>query len=378
MKIMHIIIGLNIGGAELMLKRLLLSTPTMMRSSKTIISLTTLGKVGAELRDSGFAVYVLNSRGLLSIPRLLVMLIQLMRRHKPDIVQTWLYHADFFGGVAAKLAGVKHVIWDVRTTELNKRPYSTVIIRKICAVLSYIIPSKIVFAADASRKKHIKLGYSAKKMLVISNGFDLPFVPVTQEKKNDFRLQHGIHESHVVIGSLGRFNKLKAQDIFVKATGSLVDEFPNARFLMVGKNLDTSNSTLMSWINATGFPHHFILLGERIDVMECLSVMDVFCLHSHSEGFPNALGEAMAMRLPCISTDVGDARLLLADTGILVEKNNSEVLAEGLKQLLKLDPVERTLLGERAAKRVRTLFTLEQACAKFSTVYDELLKGKKR
>jgi glycosyltransferase involved in cell wall biosynthesis len=102
--------------------------------------------------------------------------------------------------------------------------------------------------------------------------------------------------------------------------------------------------------------------------------MDVFCLSSRTEGFPNVVGEAMAMGLPCVVTNVGDAARLVADTGYVVPKENPSALAAGLEKMLELDPAQRAALGAKAKGRIAADFTIERARQRFESLYDSLDK----
>jgi glycosyltransferase involved in cell wall biosynthesis len=143
--------------------------------------------------------------------------------------------------------------------------------------------------------------------------------------------------------------------------------------MMVGRDLDVDNVDLSSCINETGYSDRFVLLGERSDVPVCLSAMDIFCLHSRTEGFPNVLGEAMAMGLPCVATDVGDAALLLADGGVIVPKKNSAALAQGLEKLCRLTPAGRIALGKKSKHRVRDEFSMTRTRDRFEAIYTKIV-----
>lgn len=147
---------------------------------------------------------------------------------------------------------------------------------------------------------------------------------------------------------------------------------------MVGRGLDGSNEALMRGIEACGLAQRFVLAGERKDVPICLSAIDVFCLHSRNEGFPNVLAEAMAMGLPCVTTDVGDAAMLLGDCGHVVPKQDAAALAQGVARLLQLDPAARQALGRRARARVLAQFTIATTRAGFEAVYQRLLNEGRR
>jgi glycosyltransferase involved in cell wall biosynthesis len=130
----------------------------------------------------------------------------------------------------------------------------------------------------------------------------------------------------------------------------------------------------MKLITTTGFPERFVLLGERADPAACLDAMDVFVLSSCTEGFPNVLGEAMAMGLPCVSTDVGDAALLMGSREWLVSSRDSKALADKLTQLLSLPPEDYQSLGAYGRERVEKVFSMTATAQKFMNLYGNLVK----
>lgn len=372
-KILHVIGGLEIGGAEMALYRLITGSVNG-KYEHAVVALTPDGPMGDRLLALGIELTTFDFRkapiahflGLLSF----------LRRKQPDIVQTWMYHADMFGGLAARLAGNRNIIWGIRTSELTAgNSKMTVIARRICAWLSSRLPHTIVCVAEAARRTHIRAGYDSARMVVVPNGFDLSRLTADDGQVGLLRRQCGLGDETVVIGSLGRFNASKDQQNFVRAAGLLAQQYPHARFLMVGRDLDADNKELRTWIADTGHADRFVLLGERSDVPVCLAAMDIFCLSSRNEGFPNAVGEAMGMGVPCVVTDVGDAALLVDDAGIVVPKEDSPALARGLERLLAMTPEARRQMGQQARTRIRTEFTMERARERFESIYQRLLKG---
>ena len=374
MLIVHVITGLDVGGAELMLKRLVESHSGNANYRHVIISLTGIGKVGQQLQASGIEVRALGMRSAIDIPRVIWRLVRLIRTSRSDVVQTWMYHADLLGGLAAHMAGNPHVIWGIRTTDISAGgSLTTAIVRRFCARLSRWVPSAIVCAAEASRQSHIAVGYDATKMVVIPNGYNFAWLNASLEERQSLREQCGINQNEVVLGTLGRFHADKDQENFVRSAALLAPQYPQLRFLMVGRGLDWANAQLADWIVSTGFESRFVLLDERKDVPQCLAAMDIFCLHSRTEGFPNVLAEAMAMGLPCITTDVGDAAILLADTGVVVPQGDSAALAQGVKRLLAFDQDARHALGRRAKALVEAKFSIARARERFEEIYRQVL-----
>lgn len=369
-RVMHIVSGLAVGGAELALYRLITSSRGG-EHSHAVVALTPDGGMGQYFNDAGIELTRLDFKS--SPVSDFLDLLLLIRKTRPDIVQTWMYHADMLGGVAARLTGNRNVIWGIRTSELNVGDArATLLVRQICAWLSRFVPHTIVCVAEAAREAHALVGYDATRMVVVPNGFDLSRLVATAEQRRALREQCGIADDEVVIGSLGRFNRNKDQENFVRAAGMLAVDHERVRYLMAGRDIDAGNAELMQWIAHTGCPERFLLLGERTDVPVCLSAMDIFCLSSRTEGFPNVVGEAMAMGVPCVVTDVGDAAMLVADTGTVVPKEDPGALAGGLARMLRLTPEARRQLGERAKQRIHAEFSLERARDRFEAIYERL------
>lgn len=369
--VLHVISGLKVGGAEMALYRLIMNS----RGGKFTHSVIALHPEGAMLQkfiDVGIEIVVLNFKRspMLNFFRL----ISLIRRNRPDIVQTWMYHADFLGGLAACLARNRNVIWGIRTTEVGVDGLGvTAIVRWACALLSWWVPVSIVCAAEASRRKHIAVGYDAARMVVIPNGFDLDSLVVTAEQRTALRESCGFSVDDVVIGSLGRFNTDKDHENFIRAAGQLAKQNERVRFLLAGRDLTAGNAELAQLLTKTGHANRFVLLGERADVPVCLAAMDIFCLSSRTEGFPNAVGEAMAMSLPCVVTDVGDAAMLVGIAGVVVPKENSVALAQGLSHILQMSSDARQQMGQQAKARIRAEFKMEHARERFEALYDQVI-----
>jgi glycosyltransferase involved in cell wall biosynthesis len=334
--------------------------------------LSTPGTLSPQLRADGIEVIALGMKSFLDAPRALWRLAGLIRRRRPDIVQTWMYHADLIGGIAARCAGIKAVIWGVRTTEIDSDSRVTAIVRQVCARISRFVPHTIVCAAEASRKAHVAIGYDAARMMVLPNGFDTARLVATDEQRMALREACGFGDDDIVIGSLGRFHTVKDQKNFVEAAGVLAACHAQARFLMVGRGVDWENPELCGWIAQTGCQDRFVLLGERRDVPLCLSAMDIFCLSSRTEGFPNVVGEAMCMGVPCVVTDVGDAAFLVADTGVVVPREDAAALAGGLERLVGIGTTERQALGKRAKARILAEFSMQRAFERFTCLYKKI------
>lgn len=371
-RVIHVISGLKVGGAETVLLRLIASSAGSPYTH-TVVALTPGGGMRERFAAAGIDVLELD---LKKHPvRDFVRLVKRIRSTRPHIVQTWMYHADLLGGIAACLAGVHNVIWGVRTTDVTAGGGRAIaMLRWLCARCSSRIPRVIVCAAEASLRSHAQVGYDASRMTVVPNGFDLGRLRADPDGRELLRAECGFGEGNLVIGTLGRFNAAKDPENFVRAAGLLAKEQADARFLMVGRDMTLNNDELGGWIAETGCPERFVMLGERSDVAVCLGAMDIFCLSSRTEGFPNVLAEAMAMGLPCVTTDVGDAAMLLGGTGVVVPPEDSGALAGGMRMVAELLETERRRFGEQASDRVRAEFSVERMRNRFEAIYNTIDK----
>jgi glycosyltransferase involved in cell wall biosynthesis len=375
MHILHIMPDLNPGGAELMMKRLVECHLGDDRFEHRVISLRGLGAVGEALRESGVEVEALELTSVLRLPATLLRLKKRIRALRPDVVQTWMYHADLIGGLAARLAGVRRIVWGIRVADISGDmgvARATFWVRRACAALSRYVPERIVYVCHSARPPHEALGYDPSKGLVIPNGYVLP-----PERKpasvRERRRRLGLPEEAILIGSAGRFSPQKDHPAFIAAAALIAARAPEAQFVIMGRQLNWDNEELARRVRETGYVERFHLLGERRDLGDCLAALDIFCLHSIQEGFPNVVAEAMAAGVPCVVTDVGDAALLVGDTGTVVEPRQPAKLAAALGGLLALAPGEREALGLRARRRIGEHFSIEAVAERYGALYCSLM-----
>jgi glycosyltransferase involved in cell wall biosynthesis len=374
--VMHVITDLGFGGAEMMLRRLIEARQGDANYRHTVISLLDNGKVGQRLQDLGVEVQALGMRSLRDLPRVLWTLAQLIRASRPDVVQTWMYHSDLMGGLAARLAGNRHVIWGVRCTDLPHARMSTQFAVTLCALLSRYVPSVIVCCAQSARDVHIARGYAPTKMVVIPNGYDLKEFRRNPQLRGQTRAAFGFGDEDMIVGIVGRFDPQKDHKTFVLSAAALAAKVDRVRFLMVGRGIDSTNEVLKTWIAQSGCENRFVLAGERSDIPGLLAGLDVLCLSSScGEGFPNVVCEAMAMGIPCVVTDAGDAAAIVSDTGIVVPRRDPMALAHGLQTMLSRGAAERSRLGELARQRIERHYSMEMISAQFENIYNQLAQG---
>lgn len=376
-KSLHIITSLSIGGAETMLLRLIKHKPDLAKST-IVISLTDNGEIGRILESLGASVICLGMHNWSSIFKALFNLKKIIQNEKPDIIHTWMYHANILGGIAAFLAKNKNIIWSIRRSEFTcGESLSTYMIMRLGAMLSKVIPKVVVCVAESGLKNHQKYGYKPDNMIVIPNGFDADKLKHDQVIRKEIRKELNIYDDEVIIGCVGRFHESKGYEILIASSMEVIKLHKKVRYLLIGRDLDQRNTILMEWINKTGFSDHFLLAGEKHNVADYMSAMDIFCLSSITEGFPNVLGEAMASALPCVATSVGDVEKITGNNAILVQPKNKKLLSKGLCEMLNLDDEKRIKIGLNGRKKIEKEYPIKLICEKYFNLYSLISCGDK-
>lgn len=328
-KVLHIITGLGDGGAEGVLTRLCIHGKFV---DHEVISLMDKGKYGSVLEQANVRVHCLGMNpGKPNLFKFLK-LIKLIRIINPDIVQTWMYHSDLLGGLAAKFTGVEQIFWGIRNSTLVKKKSkrSTILIAHLCAHLSPFIPNKIICCAHKALQVHTEIGYQEDKLVVISNGYDLTKFKSEPSSGLVLREEFNIGKNEFLIGKVGRFDPFKDHSNLLNALSILMKQGLAFRCILVGKGLTANNIELYDKITALGLIDRVILAGQRTDIPAVMNALDLHVLSSSSEAFPNVLAEAMACGTPCVSTDVGDAKEIISKFGWIVSSQNSEKLAKSI------------------------------------------------
>jgi len=372
--VLHLITGLGVGGAERALASLV-QAKNRLHVCHRVVSMTEIGPVGAELASAGVSVQALEMRRGSPSPLALLRLVAILRRSRPDILHCWMYHANLLGLVAGKLAGVPHIIWAIHSANEKLsgwRPLTRSVARVSARLSRY--PEVIVSAATSGKRIHAAWGYDTSKMVVIHNGYDLDVFRPAPEARDTIRRELGLSPDTLLVGMIARYDPAKDFRNFFQAASILLKRHTGVHFLMAGTDVSPDNPEVSRPIHELGLARHFHLLGRRDDVPILAAALDVACLSSVTEAFPNAVGEAMACGVPCVVTDVGDAALILGDTGRVVPPGNSEALARGLADMIDLGPEGRTLLGQRGRKRVEERFSLARMVEAYESLYQSLMK----
>ncbi|MDR7420810.1 MAG: glycosyltransferase, partial [Armatimonadota bacterium] len=373
-KVVHLITALDVGGAELALARLL---PGLRDRGihNTVVSLTAPGRVALRIREAGVAVRSLGLRRGSVAPGAVFRLRRLLQAERPDILQTWMYHADLLGAVASWRRVRPALLWNVRASDVEMTRYGwlSAATRRTCAWLSRR-PLAVVANSQAGIEFHQRLGYRPARWVMIPNGVDSREFRPDPVARASFRAELGIPGDAKLVGLVGRRDPMKGHDVFLEAARALMDRWPSLHVLLAGPGVEADVEPFASWSRALEptVRQRVHLLGPRDDMPRLYAALDVACSASlFGEGFPNVIAEAMATGVPVVATAVGDAPHLVGDTGFIVPPGDAASLADRCGMLVG-DDGRRRAMGEAARRRIVSLFGMDRVADAYARLYTEL------
>lgn len=368
--IIYIISGIGTGGAEQMLGKILTEfNATKLLNTKAIIVLTRNDFELSIFNSLGIDIFYFNFRNILLLPFNLVKLILLIKKLNPDIVQTWMYHADLFGGICSRIAGVKNVIWGIRNSFISSNYMSktTQFVVKVCVRLSYFIPKYILCNSIQSMKDHENAGYDCNKFKFIPNGFDINNFNGT----SSFNLRNHLNldDNSILIGNVGRYHLQKNQIGFLKCAKLLHEIRPDIHFVMAGTNVDYNNELITEYIQEFDLSNNVHLLGIRKDLELILPNFNFLLSSSLGEAFPNIIGESMLSKVICICTDVGDCREIIGPYGLITKDSSPESMKDAIMCALNFESEYLKSMGTNARNRIIANYNIEKICNDYLSFY---------
>ena len=357
MHILHIITGLGRGGAEANLFRVISADADNRHS---VISLTDIGEYGRKFRDVDVDVSALNLRSsLFGIVRGVSTLRSWIASQSPDVVQTWLYKADLFGGLAAWLAGHRAIVWNIRSSPPSirfTRP-ETLITLILLAMFSWWLPSKIVACGENPRRAHSKLGYRTSKMVVIPNGLDENRWHRDVGVRRRFREDISVSEDTLVFGQIANYHPRKRHSLLLRAFKVLTDEVPNVHLILGGEYVDSSNHDLTSLVDELSLSGVVTLAGKQRNSRHMLEALDVLVSPSAWEGFPNVVLEALFMGRPCLVSNAGESARVVGPGGWVFTPETVKGLAHHLIQSARIGASALREVGESGREHARHTYS---------------------
>lgn len=361
LRVLHVITGLGVGGAESMLTRLATLAPPSLLTQR-VVALVPGGPNRAVLEQAGIGVADLGmTRGMPSLGALRRLAAEI-RDFAPDVVQSWMYHADLCALAARALSGCSpRLAWGVRCSDMDTRRYGPLLrmVIRACALLSGR-PDAVVANSVAGRDVHLGLGYAPRRFEIIPNGIDVTRFRPDAERRAALRARLGIAADRPLVAQVARVDPMKDYDGLLAA----LDRVPEVDALLIGAGTED--------LPAGPRRHR---LGRRSDVADLLCAADVIVSSSaFGEGFSNALAEGMACGLPAVTTDVGDARLVVGDSGLVVPPGDPAALADAIRALATEDAAQHAARAAAARAHVVDNFAIDVIIRRFAVFYADLVR----
>lgn len=360
---------LPVGGVENQLLTVL-SKYDKTRFSPVVCSLADKGEIGKEIEELGIEVFCLNKLNHRFDYSIVKDIYGLIRQRDIAVVRTHQYHANLYGRLAARRAGVPCIIASVHNVYTRDKKIHRRIINRYLARFT----DRVVAVSEAVKKDITKYdGLTDDKIEVICNGVDIE--RFSNLDRDSVRTKLDIEREVPVIGTVGRLTFQKGQKYLLEAVSKLTNKFPGLVLLIVGDG--PARDELEHYSETLGIGRNTKFLDVRRDIPELLSVMDIFVLPSLWEGLVNALIEAMAAGKPVIASDIPQIREIInsEDVGLLVPPKNSDAIAQSVELLLNNKETANDL-STAAYERASSAFSIDATVNKYTELFENILRKK--
>ena len=366
-RIVFCITELDPGGAERALTQLVLSL-NREEWEPHVICLGPRGYFANVLEDARVDVVCLNAGGPLSLPRVLIRLTRELRRLQPALMQTFLFHANILGRIAARIAGIRPVVSGLRVAEHRSSWYG-----RIDRWTNFLVAKNVCVSQGVADFSERTVGLDRAKLVVIPNSVE--FERFAKALPADVS-QFGIPAGSRIFISIGRLERQKGIDVLLATIELLYLMNPvpeDIHFLIVGDGPDAQSLRARS--EQMNLSDHVHFASRREDVPGLLAASTALILPSRWEGMPNVVLEAMAAGRPVIASKVEGIAELVREriTGLTVAPEDPDALRMAIEEFIS-DPRLASKLGNDSQQHVREHFTPHAVCEAYTKVYHELLK----
>ncbi|MCI0551208.1 MAG: glycosyltransferase [Anaerolineae bacterium] len=364
--VLQLIDGLNIGGAEILLRDL--SVGLAQRGFRVSIGYSTPGPLARDLNDLGLPLTRL-PRLMRVDPILFGGMIRLMHKDLPQIVHTHLFKSDFHGRLAARIVGVPVVVSTLHSIDrwAQKRPLGN-----LYGWTSRFADRIIAISDDVKNFHMANTAVDESKFVTIENGVDIQRFTRQKTLGEEIRKEFNLDDSAPVFGIVGRLTPPKDHRVFLQAAALILQSIPRARFLIVGDG--PLRDDLEAHMRELDIQNSLLFTGMRRDIPAVLAALDVLVISSLWEGIPVTLLEGMASALPMVATKVGSIPEVVTDeTAILVQPSDPTAIAQACLKLAN-DQELRLSMGQAGLKRVTAKYSIDAMIDRTTALYAELLR----
>lgn len=350
-KLAFLVRALDIGGAQRQLMALARSLDQRV-FEVTVLTLYSGGTLIHDLGGTGVRVVPLDKKHRWDVIGFFARLAKACRGLRPHILHSYLPGQNLIAMLLKPLLPQTKIVWGIRSSAYDPaaRDWLSMLTIRLQALLSRFA-DLIIFNSDAGKRFHLARGVAASRAVVIHNGIDV--VRFSPDRRGRLRLRSSwqVPEDALVIGIVGRIVPVKDHATFLQAAARLARIRPHARFACVGGGSPEYVRSLQDLAAELGLEKKVIWPGEQVeDLLDGYNAMDIYCSSSYAEGTSNVILEAMACGVPCVVTDVGDSRVIVGETGVVVPSRDPQALADGLERMarrLAREPQLRLAARER-------------------------------
>lgn len=368
-----LITSLHKGGAETQLVRV--ATAMADRGwDVEVITLMPANAFAEALEAAGIEVRTLGiPRGRYD-PRALAQLIRELRRSRPAILCTFMFHANVLGRIAGRIAGVPFIVSSVRNAIFGGRLSD--LLMRWTDPLANITTTNSRLAGDALLARGV---VHQDRLRVLPNGIDIAGVTSGAMERAELLASLGIEDPATQLWiSVARLEPQKAHEVTLHALAKLIQSGHRSHLVIVGDGAERDRLEVLT--DSLGLERHVTFLGYRTDVSSLLTASDAFVLASRWEGLPNVIMEALVAGRPVVATDVGGVTELVIDgvTGFVVPPEDAVALASAMQKVMTLSDDERWRLAAAGRAHVKDNFSLPKVMEKWDALFTEVLASKRR
>lgn len=361
MRILFLIRDLDIGGAQRQLSEL--AAGLHQRGwAVTVATFYAGGRLEPPLREAGVTIRSLGKTGRWDLFRFIGRLVSLVRRERPQIAHGYLDVPNILLALLRPFFPHTRIVWGVRASNMDVGQYDwmAAVESRLSARVSRLA-DLIICNSDAGRDYHAHRGYPNQKMVVIPNGVDVQRFRPDPDARSAVRQEWGVSALEPLVGLVARLDPMKDHPSFLKAAARVHAERRDVRFVCVGDGAPQYREALREQARDLGLGEALIWAGARNDVQRVYNGLDLAVSSSaFGEGFPNAVGEAMASGVPCVVTAVGDSARVVGSLGWVCEPSDSDALALSILHALRQLPADSAALSRRIRAEFSTASLVER------------------
>lgn len=333
------------------------------------------GVYEAELTEAGVCVINLGKKGRWDVLSFLSRLARLLRKERPAVMHSYLSVPNILATLLKPLLPGTRIILGVRASNVDLSRYDWL------SRFAYALERRLARFADliiansyAGKRHAVANGFPECKIVVIPNGIDTEYFRLDREGRRQVRSAWGLGDDEILVGLVARLDPMKDYPTFLEAASRIARERHDVRFVCVGDGPVAYTEALKQQAAALGLTKRLIWAGACDNMPAVYSALDLSSSSSLGEGFSNTIAEAMACGVPCVVTDVGDAKQIVGDTGFVVEPGNPAALASAWQVVLEAEGADKARRGQMARERVIEHFSLERLIEETSRVIGATVK----